>query len=129
MLRETIKYQDYDGNDYEEDFYFNLNKSELVKLQTSIPGGLEQMIRNIIAAKDENALMSMFAKVIHLSYGEKSPDGKHFIKSEELANAFEQTLAYDNLFMDLINDVDKAAAFINGILPSDAKSDVKAISK
>lgn len=129
MLRETIKYQDYDGNDYEEDFYFNLNKSELVKLQTSIPGGLEQMIRNIIAAKDENALMSMFAKVIHLSYGEKSPDGKHFIKSEELANAFEQTLAYDNLFMDLINDADKAAAFINGILPSDAKSDVKAISK
>ena len=129
MLKKTIKYQDYDGNDYEEDFYFNLNKSELVKLQTSIPGGLEQMIKNIIAAKDENALMSMFAKVIHLAYGEKSPDGKHFVKSEEIANSFEQTLAYDNLFMELINDADKAAAFINGILPTDAKSNVKELSK
>lgn len=128
MLKETIKYQDYDGNEYEEDFYFNLNKSELIKLQTSIPGGLEQMIKNIIAAKDQNALMNMFSKIIHISYGEKSPDGKHFVKSEELANAFEQTLAYDNLFMELINDADKAAAFINGILPSDAKSDVKALS-
>lgn len=128
MLKETIKYQDYDGNEYEEDFYFNLNKSELIKLQTSIPGGLEQMIKNIIAAKDQNALMSMFSKIIHISYGEKSPDGKHFVKSEEIATAFEQTLAYDNLFMELINDADKAAAFINGILPSDAKSDVKALS-
>lgn len=128
MLKETIKYQDYDGNEYEEDFYFNLNKSELIKLQTSIPGGLEQMIKNIIAAKDQNALMSMFSKIIHISYGEKSPDGKHFVKSEELATAFEQTLAYDNLFMDLINDADKAAAFVNGILPSESKSDVKALS-
>ena len=128
MLKETIKYQDYDGNEYEEDFYFNLNKSELIKLQTSIPGGLEQMIKNIIAAKDQNALMSMFSKIIHISYGEKSPDGKHFVKSEEIATAFEQTLAYDNLFIELINDADKAAAFINGILPSDAKSDVKALS-
>lgn len=128
MLKETIKYQDYDGNEYEEDFYFNLNKSELIKLQTSIPGGLEQMIKNIIAAKDQNALMSMFSKIIHISYGEKSPDGKHFVKSEEIATAFEQTLAYDNLFMELINDADKAAAFINGILPADAKSDVKALS-
>lgn len=128
MLKETIKYQDYDGNEYEEDFYFNLNKSELIKLQTSIPGGLEQMIKNIIAAKDQNALMSMFSKIIHISYGEKSPDGKHFVKSEEIATAFEQTLAYDNLFMELINDADKAAAFINGILPSDTKTDVKALS-
>ena len=129
MLKETIKYQDYDGNDYEEDFYFNLNKSELIKLQTSIPGGLEQMIKNIIAAIDQNALMNMFSKIIHISYGEKSPDGKHFVKSEEIANAFEQTLAYDNLFMELINDADKAAAFINGILPADSKSEVKALSK
>ena len=128
MLKETIKYSGFDGNEYEEDFYFNLTRSELVKLQTSMPGGLEQMIKNIIAAKDENALMSIFAKVIHLAYGEKSPDGKRFVKSEELADAFEQTLAYDNLFMELINDADKAAAFINGILPQDTTTEVKRLN-
>lgn len=128
MLKETIKYNGFDGNEYEEDFYFNLTRSELVKLQTSMPGGLEQMIKNIIAAKDENALMSVFAKVIHLAYGEKSPDGKRFVKSDELADAFEQTLAYDNLFMELINDADKAAAFINGILPQDNTTEVKRLS-
>lgn len=128
MLKETIKYNGFDGNEYEEDFYFNLTRSELVKLQTSMPGGLEQMIKNIISAKDENELMKIFAKVIHLAYGEKSPDGKRFIKSDELADAFEQTLAYDNLFMELINDADKAAAFINGILPQDNTTEVKRLT-
>lgn len=123
MLKRTIKYKDYDGNELEEDFYFNLNKSELVKLQTSVPGGLEQMLKTIINTKDGNAIMSMFAKVIHLAYGKKSPDGKRFVKSEEISEEFEQTLAYDQLFMELVTDADKAAAFIKAILPSEVLAD------
>lgn len=119
MLKKTIKYVDYDGNELEEDFYFNLNKSELIKLQASVPGGLEKMLKTIIAAKDGNAIMDMFAKVLHISYGQKSPDGKRFIKSEEIAEAFEQTNAYDQLYMELVTDADKAAAFVKAILPSD----------
>ena len=122
MLKKTIKYKDYDGNELEEDFYFNLNKSELVKLQTSVPGGLEQMLKTIIGSKDGNAIMSMFAKVIHLSYGQKSPDGKRFVKSEEISDAFEQTLAYDQLFMELVTDADKASTFIKAILPADVET-------
>ena len=122
MLKKTIKYVDYDGNELEEDFYFNINKNELVKLQASVPGGLEQMLKNIISSKDGNAIMSMFAKIIHLSYGQKSPDGKRFIKSEEISEAFEQTLAYDQLFMELVTDADKASAFIKAILPADVEA-------
>ena len=122
MLKKSIKYVDYDGNEREEDFYFNLNKSELVKLQTSVPGGLEQMLKTIIGSKDGNKIMEMFAKVIHLAYGEKSPDGKRFVKSEELSDAFEQTLAYDQLYMELITDADKASAFVRAILPADIET-------
>lgn len=130
MLKKSIKYVDYDGNEREEDFYFNLNKSELIKLQTSVPGGLEQMLKTIIGAKDGNKIMEMFAKVVHLAYGEKSPDGKRFVKSEELSEAFEQTLAYDQLYMELVTDADKAAAFIKAVLPSDidTSENVKVIS-
>ena len=118
MLKKTIKYRDYNDNELEEDFYFNLTQSELMKLQTSIPGGLEQMLKTIINTKDGNAIMEMFAKILHIAYGQKSPDGRRFVKSEEISQAFEQTLAYDQLYMELVTDADKAAAFIKAILPS-----------
>ena len=119
MLKKTIKYQDFNGNEIEDDFYFNLTQSELIKLQTSVPGGLEQMLRNIINTKDGNKIMEMFAKILRVSYGEKSPDGKRFVKNDEIFEAFEQTLAYDKLYMELVTDADKAAAFIKAILPSE----------
>lgn len=122
MLKKTIKYTDYNGNDLEEDFYFNLTQSELMKLQTSVPGGLEQMLRTIINTKDGNAIMDMFAKVLHIAYGQKSPDGRRFMKDEEISKAFEQTLAYDKLYMELVTDADKAAAFIKAILPAEVTS-------
>jgi len=121
MLKKTIKYRDFNDNELEEDFYFNLTQSELMKLQTSVPGGLEQMLRTIINTKDGNAIMDMFAKILHIAYGQKSPDGRRFIKSEEISEAFEQTLAYDQLYMELVTDADKAAAFIKGILPSEVQ--------
>lgn len=131
MLKKTIKYRDFNDNELEEDFYFNLTQSELMKLQTSVPGGLEQMLRTIINTKDGNAIMDMFSKILHIAYGQKSPDGRRFIKSEEISEAFEQTLAYDQLYMELVTDADKAAAFIKAILPSEVQeaSNVKTLAQ
>lgn len=117
MLRETITYEDYNGVSRTESFYFNLTKTELMMLESSVDGGLKNMLEKIVESKDVNALIRMFKKIVHISYGQKSDDGKRFIKSEEISNEFEQTLAYDKFFMDLVSDADKASQFVNAIIP------------
>lgn len=119
MLKKRIKYVDYDGNPREEDFYFNLSKAEIAELELSTEGGLEQLIEKIVDAKDTKKIIQFFKKIILMSYGEKSPDGKRFIKNDELSEAFMQTEAYSELFMELASNETAASNFINGIIPSD----------
>lgn len=121
MLKKTIKYVDYNDEEREEDFYFNLSKAELAEMELSTEGGLENTIRKISTTRDTPKLVQMFKGLILKSYGEKSPDGKRFIKSAELAEAFSQTEAYTNLFMELATNADAAAAFVRGIIPSDLR--------
>lgn len=117
MLKKTIKYTDYDGNEREEEFRFNLSEAELAEMELSVSGGLTQLVQNVIATKDVPKIMEMFKGLILKSYGEKSADGRRFIKSEELSTAFSQTEAYTVLFMELGTNAEKAAEFVNGIVP------------
>lgn len=118
MLKKTITYTDYNGSERTEDFYFNLTKAEVVEMEMSTTGGLVEMIKKIVAAQDAPSIIAIFKKLILKAYGEKSPDGKRFIKSDEISNAFSQTEAYSQLFMELATDADKAAEFVNGITPN-----------
>lgn len=120
MLKKTITYVDYNGNERTEDHYFNLSQAEIMEMEMSTSGGLAEMIQRIVAAQDAPAIISVFKKLILKAYGEKSPDGKRFVKSDEIATAFSQTEAYSKLFMELATDADAAAAFINGVVPADA---------
>lgn len=117
MIKKTINYVDYNGTERTEDFYFNLSKAEVSEMELSVDGGLSQMLERIVASKDNKEIIRMFKKIILKAYGEKSADGKRFVKSEELATAFSQTEAYSELFMELATNEDKAAEFVNGIIP------------
>lgn len=119
MLKKTINYEDFEGNPISEDFYFNLSKSELIELEVQYDKGLAESLQDIIKANDGKSLIAEFKKIILVSYGKKSEDGKRFIKSEELRTEFTQSLAYDALFMELATDDKAAAAFIQGIVPRD----------
>lgn len=119
MLKETIKYTDYNSVERTEDFWFHLSKAELMEWEMGTTGGLTEMIKRIVDAQDAPAIIKIFKELVLKAYGQKSPDGKRFIKSEELATEFSQTEAYSQLFMELATDADKAAAFVNGIMPSD----------
>lgn len=118
MLKKTITYTDYDGNERTEDFYFNLTKAEVAEMEMSYTGGMEKMLRKIVAEKDSKRIVEIFKDLILRAYGEKSADGKRFIKNQELRDAFAQTEAYSVLFMELATDAEAAAAFVNGILPT-----------
>lgn len=120
MLKETITYTDYNGVERTEDHYFNLSEAELLEMEMSITGGLTEMINKIVAAQDAPSLIKVFKDLVLKAYGEKSADGKRFIKSDELATAFSQTEAYSQLFMKLATDDKAAARFVNGIMPASA---------
>lgn len=121
MLKKTISYTDYNGVARTEDFYFNLSKAEVMELEMGTDGGLAEMIKKIVAAKDAPSIIKVFKDLVLKAYGEKSADGKRFIKSDEIATAFSQTEAYSQLFMELATDADKGAEFVNGIMPSDLR--------
>ena len=117
MLKKTITYTDYNGLERTEDFYFNLTKAEIMEMELSTTGGLSETINKIVSSKDAPAIIKIFKDLVLKAYGEKSPDGKRFMKSEEIATAFAQTEAYSQLFMELATDADAAAKFVNGIVP------------
>jgi len=118
MLKKTITYKDYDDNERKEDFFFNLSKAEVTEMEMSTEGGLAKMLQKIVDEKDTKRIIEVFKDLILKAYGEKSPDGKRFIKSQELRDAFSQTEAYSELFMELAMNDQAAAAFVNGIIPS-----------
>ena len=123
MLKKTITYTDYNNVERKEDFYFNLSVAEIVEMEAGTVGGLARMIDKIVAAQDTPSIIKLFKKLILEAYGEKSADGKRFIKSPELAEAFSQTEAYTNLFMELATDANAAAEFVKGISPVDIPKD------
>lgn len=127
MLKKTIKYQDYNGSDREETFYFNLTKAEIMEMEMSTVGGFADMIQKVIEAQDTPTIIRIFKDLILKAYGEKSPDGKRFMKivnGVRLADSFAETEAYSSLFMELATNAESAAAFVNGIIPSDVRTEL-----
>ena len=116
MLKKTITYTDYNGITRTEDFYFNLTKAEIVEMQLSTNGGLDVMIKKIIDSQDSPSIIKIFKELLLKAYGEKSDDGKRFVKSKEISEGFAQTEAYSQLFMELATDTDAASKFVNGIV-------------
>lgn len=129
MLIKTITYVDYDGNERTENFYFNLSKAEIMEMELGVSGGMSAILQDMVMKRDAEKIMAQFKEFILKSYGEKSPDGKRFIKSKELSEAFSQTEAYSNLYMELLTDNNAAADFMMAIVPKDVADKAKEISK
>lgn len=117
MLKRTITYKDYDGEERTEDYLFNLSEAELTEMELKEEGGLVKKLERIVAAKDGTEIAEIFKELILKSYGEKSPDGKRFDKSAEVTENFMYTPAYSIIYMELITDDVRAAAFVEGIIP------------
>ena len=117
MVVEKIKYTDFNGLEREEEFMFNLTEAEITEMELTTDGGLSDSIKKIIAAQDTPEIIKVFKMLLLKSYGEKSADGRRFVKSEKLSEEFSQTNAYSQLFMKLATDDKAAVAFINGIMP------------
>ena len=123
MLKKTISYEDYNGVERKEDFYFNLSKAEVLEMEASSGGGFAEMVEKIIAAKDNETIFKVFKDMVLKAYGERTLDGKRFRKVDDngrpLWVAFSETEAYSNLIMELATNTTAAVEFVNGVLPGD----------
>ena len=117
MLKKTITFNDFNGVERTEDFYFNLSKAEVLEMEMSTTGGLAEMIKNIVSAQDIPAIIKIFKDLILQAHGIKSLDGRQFEKSQKIRDSFASTEAYSQLFMELATDADAAADFVNKIIP------------
>lgn len=123
MYKITKTYTDYNGVERTEDFYFNFTKAEVAEMQLTADGGLDQYIEKIVASRDNSAIINLFKDLVLKAYGEKSADGRRFIKNDEVREAFSQTEAYSDIFVELATDADFATKWINGIIPKIDKAE------
>lgn len=117
MFKKTVTYTDYNGVERTEDFYFNLSTAEVMEMELTHPGGYGAMLQRIVNASDTPSVVETFKDLLLASYGEKSPDGKRFVKSPEISAAFSQTEAYSIIFEELFTNTDAVVDFTNGIFP------------
>lgn len=125
MLKKEITYTDYNGTKRTEDFYFNLSRPELLRMEMTTESSLEEKLKAMVKEKNKVKLYEYFEWLVLKSYGEKSEDGKHFHKSEALSKAFSETEAYAELLMELCSGEDKVLDFVNGIMPTPVPKEVQ----
>ena len=125
MYKKTVKYEDFNGVERTEDFYFNLTKSELVDMRFSVDGGLEAYLERIINASNEREIVRNFRSILLASYGEKSDDGRHFKKSPEITRDFENHAAFSSIILEFMTDSNSATTLINAIMPKDLLAEIE----
>lgn len=128
MIKKTITYTDYDDNERKEEFYFNLNKSEIIRMEMTTKGGLVESIKRAVNAKDVETLYRLFEDLVQKSYGVKTADGRSFVKKQEYLDDFMFTEAYSELIGELVTNSKAAADFVNGIIPSNMDKQVAPVA-
>lgn len=118
MIKKTVTYEDFDGNERTEDFYFHLTEQELTEWELSVDGGLSGVLSRIMNSKDNKKLIEIFKDLLIRSYGVKTPDGRGFVKNQEVLNDFIYTQAFSDIYMELATNDKAASEFVNGIIPA-----------
>jgi hypothetical protein len=128
MLKKPIKYKDFDEQDVEEEFYFNISEAEVIELEHEHKGGMSGWLEELVKIEDNRQMFAELKKIILLSYGEKSPDGKQFLKKDSegrpLSAQFEQSAAYNALMFEIFSDEGNAAAFLTGVFPERVRKEM-----
>lgn len=118
-MHERIKFKDLDGNEVEEDFYFNLNAAELAEMEVEVKGGYKEHLEKILKEDDRNEIVKAFKKILLSSVGRRSEDGRRFLKTQDIVNDFQFSGAYEIMFFKLLGDAEYAVSFVKSVFPKD----------
>lgn len=133
MIKRTVTYEDFNGVTHTEDLYFNLTKTEMSKIVLEEakfdPDGnqdeesmnaFSDRLREIGRSGDGKKIIDMFEWLLKISYGEKSEDGRRFVKNDEVYEDWRYSASYDQFWQDLmLSETGDMVEFINGIIPAD----------
>ena len=132
MLKKTITYKGFDGEERTRDFYFHMNQVEFAKLNGEFPGGLQKYSQQVIEDKDDDAVLRLVDTLVSRSYG-KFDDDDEFTKigrdGRPLFEKFVNLDAYDQLIIELISNENNLPAFLKGILPTDLQKKMEEAEK
>lgn len=117
MLKKIVKFEDFNGEQQEAEVHFNLTKTELANYYAQFEGGFDQYFKDAIRRGDIQTVSELMFNFIHLSYGQKSPDGLRFVKTEEDLQLFQQTAVYDQICTEVMSDVESFLEFVYSIVP------------
>ena len=118
MHKKNITYTDFNGDERTDAFYFNLSDAEILELQVSYGGDMSRIMSNMLEKRDAKGLLGIITDMIKTSYGEKSNDGKRFMKNQEITDSFVTTDAYSKLVLELLNDEKEFEKFMTNVIPS-----------
>lgn len=122
MIKKTISYVDFNGTQRNDDYYFHLSVPEATRFAARFgEQGWEAGIKKIIDSGDLREVLDLFEDIILTAYGQKSPDGRTFIKNKEMRENFSNSEAYAQLFEELIMSPDAMTQFAKGIGMSTAQ--------
>lgn len=119
MLRQDIKFVDYNGNERTITEYFHLNEAEIVELQAKSVNGIQEEMQDAILSNDAGRVLDFIKMLVHKSYGKKTQDGLNFEKTDEILQKFISSAYYSDFLLGLIEDNGlKGQAFVQGIMPA-----------
>ena len=135
MLKKTVNYVDFDGNNQVEDLYFNLTKTELIEMAIDLPDGVsdtvgtdpnnideDKAVSKIMETLGSKGILKFIKDLVLNSYGVRSADGKRFMKVDEngrpLSIEFSQTMAFEAILDEFLSDDVAAANFVNAVIPA-----------
>jgi hypothetical protein len=126
MFTDKITYQNFNGEEETEEFFFHLSASDIARIELMHQGlgktGMIDELNRIIKKQNGAEIIAAFEGFVKDSYGIKSDDGRRFIKTDEVYQEFRSSGAYDVFFLKLVTDAEFGAKFINGLLPEDLRA-------
>ncbi len=121
MVKETVTYKDFDGNERTDDLYFNLTVAEWLKLDASYSskGGIRAYISSAAEKKDTESILLLFEKLLLASYGVRTEDMR-FVKKKELSEEFGYSEAYSSLLVRFLTNTEEGTKFFEKLLPKES---------
>lgn len=116
MIKKTIKYTDYNGEERIEECYFHMSTPEATRVLASFGGkSIDDIVDDMTKNGKADQILAFIEKIILGSYGKKTPDGRSFYKDAEETKLFEYSNAYAELFEELFEDPNMMEEFAKGI--------------
>lgn len=129
MLKKTITYTNFNGDLITEDLYFHYNVPEITRLHASVGGDLDIYVKELQEREDLSEMIAFVEMMILDAYGVKSEDGRSFQKTPAIRLDFENSIAYAELFTELMTDTEAIAEFAAGLINTPGQSTLKQQAK